>query len=71
MKTLNIVAPWNCKEAWDRVIHCVASGFKYEQAKDMMKEIGYYLAEDQYVTINSLFDIAVDLDIGTRKHTFN
>lgn len=67
MKVLNVVAPWLEQTAWSMMTHCISCGFEYEQFNENMRSIGYHVPEDLFITLNAMFDITVDLEIGQRK----
>lgn len=53
------------------LIDCIMAGFGYIQTSDMLKSIGYYIPEDQFISYKRVLDIQIDLDIGTRRNELN
>lgn len=71
MKRINFVNPANTKKAFSLLIDCCFAGFKYEETADYLKEIGYYIPEDQFKSFNCTLNIGIDLDVGIRKNENN
>jgi len=67
MKIINFIAPWQTKEAYGLLVTCSYSSFDYAQTAEYLRDLGYYLPEDQYKVFNTLQNIMVDLDIGNRQ----
>ena len=65
--TINFIAPHNTPEAYDKLIDAISRGLGYEQAKDWLADIGYYLPEDQFKSVNELFNAQMNLEIGHRR----
>lgn len=68
LKHINVVAPWHNKEAWSLLIHLISCGLGHTQIKDEMVKAGYYVPEDLIECFDKLFDITMDLDIGSRQN---
>lgn len=67
MKPINFIGSNPEPEVWDLLMNCIICGFLYEQVKGTMAKEGYYLPEDQFILLEKLIDIQIDLDIGHRQ----
>ena len=57
LKFINIVAPWNDRDAYDTLTTCWSVGFGIEDVTIMMNNLGYKVPERQYVAFCKLQDI--------------
>ena len=64
MESVNLIG--KCK-GYDMLVHCWSCGFEYEQTKEWLMDLGYYLPEDQHDLVGKALDIMADLDIGSRQ----
>lgn len=70
MQLINFVAPWITpanRKAYKLLVHCSICEFQYPQTRDLLRGIGYYIAEDQYSAFRVFQDICIDLSIGLRR----
>lgn len=67
LKLVNVVAPWHDTVGWHLITHCVSCGFGYEQTHEFMKANGYCMPKDLFELFNNMFDITMNLDIGSRQ----
>lgn len=68
LKLINVIAPWNDKEGYALLIHLVSCGMLRTQIKAEMEKAGYYVPEDMIECFDKLFDMTIDLDIGSRQY---
>lgn len=68
MRRLNVVNPTTQMQDWELVMHMVSMNMPYEQAETWFKEEDLYVPKDQYEQMQTMFDTALELDIGARKH---
>jgi hypothetical protein len=66
MKIINFVNPSQTKEAYKLLVHYVFAGFKYEQTNVTLREIDYYIPEDQFKAFEEVCNIMLEMDIGDR-----
>ena len=65
--TINFIAPHNTPEAYDKLIDAISRDLGYEQTKDWLADIGYYLPADQFNAVKVLFNSQMNLEIGHRR----
>ena len=66
MKIINFINPSQTKEAYDLLIHCIFSRFKYRQTYETLTKIDYYIPEDQFKSFENVCNIMLEMDIGDR-----
>ncbi len=67
LKLVNVVAPWNDTVGWSLIMHCVSCGFEYKQTSEFMRNNGYCMPQDLFDLFNSLFDVTMDVEVGSRQ----
>lgn len=67
LKLINVVAPWHDQVGWSLIMHCVSCGFEYEQTNDLMRNNGYCMPKDLFDVFSSMFDVTMDVEVGSRQ----
>lgn len=65
MKTVNMIG--KC-QGWNYLVQMISTGLSFEQTKEVMHKLGYYVPEDQFNAVNAAIDIQIDLQIGKRQY---
>lgn len=68
MRRLNVVNPAAQASDWELVMHMVSMNMPYEQAETWFQDVSLYVPKDQFDQLQTMFDTALDLDIGGRQH---
>lgn len=71
MKIINFVNPTQDKEAYDLLVECIFAGFGLQQTYQNLREIGYFVPQDQCKAFEDVCNIMIEMDLGDRVNGYD